>query len=130
MAWNPVKSEKIWEIKENFSVWSGVLTTGGDVVFYGTLDGWFKAVDATTGEVLWKFKTGSGIIGAPITYLGPAGEQYIAILSGVGGWPGLVVSGDLALDDPTVALGAVDAFSDLGRYTNQGGMLHVFSLDD
>lgn len=130
VAWDPVKAEKVWEIKENFSVWGGALTTGGNLVFYGTLDGWFKAVDATTGDVLWKFQTGSGIIAAPISYTGPDGKQYIAVMSGVGGWAGLTVAGDLSLDDPTAALGAVNAFADLGRYTQKGGMLYVFALDD
>jgi hypothetical protein len=50
------------------------LVTAGDVVFYGTLDGWFKAADAKTGKVLSKFKVGSGIVGNPITYRGPDGH--------------------------------------------------------
>ena len=74
-------------------------------------------------------KPGSGIIGAPMTYLGPDGKQYIAILSGIGGWSGLVVAADLATDDPTAALGAVGAFGELGKDTNKGGMLYVFALD-
>ena len=78
---------------EDFPVWSGALVTAGDVVFYGTMDGWFKAVDAKTGAVLWQYKTGSGIIGQPIAYRGPDGKQYIAVLSGVGGWAGAVVVG-------------------------------------
>ena len=56
--------QKVWSINEKFPVWSGVLATAGDVVFYGTMDGWFKAVDAKTG---WQFKTSSGIIGQPTT---------------------------------------------------------------
>ncbi len=129
IAWDPVTGEKKWGIKEKWSAWSGALSTGGDVVFYGTMDGWFKAIHASTGEELWKFKTGSGIIGAPMTYLGPDGKQYVAIMSGIGGWSGLVVAGDLATDDPTAALGAVGAFADLGKDTNKGGMLYVFALD-
>ena len=129
IAWDPVAGEKKWGIKEKWSAWGGALSTAGDVVFYGTMDGWFKAVDAMSGEELWKFKTGSGIIGAPMTYLGPDGKQYVAILSGIGGWSGLVVAGDLATDDPTAALGAVGAFGELGQDTNKGGMLYVFGLD-
>ena len=87
-----------WTIKENFPVWSGALVTAGDVVFYGTMEGWFKAVDATTGELLWQFKTGSGIIGQPVTYRGPDGKQYVAVLSGIGGWPGAVVVGRNVLE--------------------------------
>lgn len=129
IAWDPVAGEKKWGITEKWSAWSGALSTAGDLVFYGTMDGWFKAVDANTGDELWKFKAGSGIIGAPMTYVGPDGKQYIAILSGIGGWAGLVVAGDLATDDPTAALGAVGAFSELGKDTNKGGMLYVFALD-
>lgn len=129
IAWDPIAGTKKWGIKEKWAVWSGALATAGDVVFYGTMDGWFKAVDARDGKEPWKFKVGSGIIGAPMTYLGPDGKQYVAILSGVGGWSGLVVAGDLATDDPTAALGAVGAFADLGKDTNKGGMLYVFALD-
>jgi PQQ-dependent dehydrogenase (methanol/ethanol family) len=127
-AWDPVKNERVWEVKEQFAAWGGTLITTTGVVFYGTLDGFFKAVNAETGEVLWQHKAGSGIIGNPITYLGPDGDQYVAVLSGVGGWSGLTVAGDLSLDDPTAALGAVNAFADLGRYTQKGGQLYVFSL--
>jgi len=129
IAWDPVAGEKKWGIKEKWSAWSGALSTGGDVVFYGTMDGWFKAIHAVTGEELWKFKTGSGIIGAPMTYIGPDGKQYVAIMSGIGGWAGLVVAGDLGTDDPTAALGAVGAFSELGKDTNKGGILYVFALE-
>ena len=62
---------EVWEIRENFPVWSGALVTAGDLVFYGTMDGWFKAVDARTGALLWKFKTESGIIGQPMTLSRP-----------------------------------------------------------
>ena len=92
------------------------------------MDGWFKAVDARTGAPLFKFKTGAGIIGAPMTYRGPDGKQYIAILAGVGGWSGATVSLDLSPDDPTAALGAVNAFKDLKNQVAKSGMLYVFSL--
>src|SRR5678810_1102327 len=105
IAWDPVNRRKVWSIKEDFPVWSGVVVTGGDLAFYGTMDGWFKAVDARTGIELWQFKTGSGIIGQPITYRGPDGKQYVAVLSGVGGWSGAVVAGDLDTRDGTAALG-------------------------
>jgi len=129
MAWDPIKGERVWEIEEEFSAWGGAMVTAGGLAFYGTMDGWFKAVDIETGDVVWKFPTGSGIIANPMTYIGPDGRQYIAILSGIGGWAGLTVAGDLSLDDPTAALGAVNAFADLGRYTQKGGMLYVFALD-
>jgi hypothetical protein len=92
------------------------------------MDGWFKAVDARNGKLLWRFKTGSGIIGQPISYRGPDGRQYIAVVSGVGGWAGAVVSGMLDTRDPTAALGFVNATKDLPAKTTAGGMLYVFTL--
>lgn len=127
-AWDPVAGKARWKIRERFPAWSGALVTAGDVVFYGTMDGWFKAVHARTGQELWKFKTGSGIIGQPVTYRGPDGKQYVAILSGVGGWAGAIVSGDLDPRDGTAALGFVNAMKDLPAYTTKGGMLYVFAL--
>jgi PQQ-dependent dehydrogenase (methanol/ethanol family) len=85
MAWDPVAGKKIWAIKERFMTMSGVLATAGDVVFYGTAEGWFRAVNAKTGKVLWSHKLGSGVIGQPMTYLGPDNRQYVAVYSGVGG---------------------------------------------
>ena len=127
-AWDPVRNRKAWSIKENFPVWSGALATAGDVVFYGTMEGWFKAVDAKDGKLLWQFKTGSGIIGQPISYRGPDGKQYVAVLSGVGGWAGAVVSGDLDPRDSTAANGMANATADLPQHTGKGGMLYVFAL--
>ena len=89
---------------------------------------WFKAVDAGTGELLWQFKCGSGIIGQPITYKGPDGRQYVAMLSGVGGWAGAMVSDDLDPRDATAGNGFGAAFGDLKEATTRGGMLYVFSL--
>ena len=60
-AWDPVKKKKIWAIKEKFPVYSGTVVTAGDVAFYGTMDRWLKAVNAKTGEVLWKFRAGTGV---------------------------------------------------------------------
>jgi alcohol dehydrogenase (cytochrome c) len=128
LAWDVVHSKKVWGIPEEFPVWSGALATAGDVVFYGTMDGWFKALDAHSGKLLWQFKTGSGIIGQPITYKGPDGKQYVAVLSGVGGWAGAIVAGDLAAADPTAALGFVNAMADLPAHTAKGGTLYVFAL--
>jgi alcohol dehydrogenase (cytochrome c) len=109
-------------------VWSGTLATSGDVVFYGTMEGWFKAVHARSGKLLWKFKTGSGIIGQPVTYRGPDGKQYVAILSGVGGWAGAIVTGGLDPSDPTAAMGFANAMKDLPDHTTKGGTLYVFAL--
>jgi len=97
-------------------------------VFYGTMEGWFKAVDARSGALLWEFKTGSGIVGQPVSYRAPDGKQYVAVLSGVGGWAGTVVANDIDTRDRTAAGGFANAVSDLPRKTTKGGMLYVFAL--
>jgi PQQ-dependent dehydrogenase (methanol/ethanol family) len=127
-AWDPAKAQPAWTIKEPFMAWSGTLATAGDVVFYGTMDGWFKAVDARTGEELWKARTASGIIGQPVTYRGPDGKQYVAILAGIGGWPGAVIANELDTRDPTAAAGWGEAMKTLQQSVTKGGVLHVFSL--
>jgi glucose dehydrogenase len=114
--------------KENFPVWSGTVVTAGNLVFYGTMDGWFKALNAKTGDLLWRYKVDSGIVGAPMTYKGPDGHQYVAVLSGVGGWSGAVVSGPVDPRDGSAALGMVNVMSDLPKYTTAGGTLYVFAL--
>lgn len=129
-AWDPVAGKPAWSIHEHYPVWSGALATAGDVVFYGTMDRWFKAVDAKTGKELWRFRTGSGIIGQPITYRGPDGKQYVAVVAGVGGWSGAVVAGGLDTKVPYGALGMVNAMKDLPDDTTAGGTLYVFAIPD
>jgi len=128
IAWDPTTNKKVWGVKEQLANWGGALATGGDVVFYGTMEGWLKAVNAKTGELLWKFKTASGIIGNPMTYVGPDGKQYVAVLSGIGGWSGIGVAAEIGAEDPTAGLGALGAFGDVASFSNQGGVLTVFSL--
>ena len=127
-AWDPVERKKRWAVKESFPVWSGALATAGDLVFYGTMDGWFKALDAASGKLLWQFKTGSGIIGQPVSFRGEGGKQYVAVLSGVGGWAGAVVSQGLDTRDGSAALGFANAMKDLPLHSVKGGKLHVFAL--
>lgn len=127
-AYDPVHARVVWSDHERFPVWSGALVTAGGVAFYGTMDRWFKAVDARTGKLLWKFRVGSGISGQPIAYKGPDGREYIAILAGVGGWAGSVVAGDLDPRNPYGGAGFVGATQDLPQYTAKGGMLYVFAL--
>src|SRR3989454_8977539 len=85
------------------------------------MEGWLKAVDARTGTELWRFKCPSGIIGNPMTYTGPDGKQYVAVLSGIGGWAGAGVALGIGPEDPTAALGAIGAFSDYTNMSNAGG---------
>jgi PQQ-dependent dehydrogenase (methanol/ethanol family) len=128
IAWDPVKSARAWEIREPYPVWSGVLATAGGVVFYGTLDGWFKAVNAKTGAVLWKFKVGSGVIGNPIAFRGPDGKQHVAVYAGFGGDWGLL-SGDVRSDDPADVRPPASFMPDIARHTSQGGIVWVFGLE-
>ena len=129
IAWDVAHARPVWSVKETvLPIYSGVLATGGDLVFYGTMDGWFRAVDARTGSVLWQFHTGSGIVGNPMTFLGPDGKQYVAIYSGVGGWMGAVAFPDVSADDPSAALGVVGAMADIKKYTAPGDTVYVFRL--
>ncbi len=151
IAWDAAKGEIVWSKPEQFSVWSGALATDGDIVFYGTLEGYIKAVD-NEGNELYKFKTPSGIIGNVNTYE-HGGKQYIAVLSGVGGWAGIglaggllapenaaawqnAVAGEKAPDSAaaesvsTAGLGAVGGYAALADYTTLGGQLTVFGLPE
>ncbi len=125
-AYNSISGEYKWEKMERFSVWGGTMATAGNLVFYGTLDGFIKARNSDNGDLLWKYKLPSGVIGHPMTYE-HKGTQYVAIMYGVGGWPGVGLVFDL--QDPTAGLGAVGAFKNLQNYTQMGGGLQVFSLD-
>ena len=125
VAWDAAQGKIVWSIPEQFSVWSGALATAGDIVFYGTLEGYLKAVDAKTGKELYKFKTPSGIIGNVMTYT-HKGKQYVAVLSGVGGWAGIGLAAGLT--NPTEGLGAVGGYAGLKEYTALGGQLTVFTL--
>jgi PQQ-dependent dehydrogenase (methanol/ethanol family) len=148
IAWDGKAGKIVWSDKEQFSAWGGALATAGNVVFYGTLEGYLKAVDAKTGKELYKFKTPSGIIGNVMTYE-HGGKQYVAVLSGVGGWAGIglaagllqpenaaawhgaVDQGKLPTKDKTVdtaGLGAVGGYAGLAQYTSLGGTLTVFAL--
>ena len=125
IAWDGKTGKIVWSDPELFSVWSGALATAGGVVFYGTLEGYLKAVDAKTGKALYKFKTPSGIIGNVMTYQ-HGGKQYVAVLSGVGGWAGIGLAAGLT--DPHDGLGAVGGYAALSNYTALGGQLTVFAL--
>ena len=106
-------------------MWSGALATAGDVVFYGTLEGYLKAVDAESGKELYRFKTPSGIIGNVMTYM-HNDKQYIGVLSGVGGWAGIGLAAGLT--GANEGLGAVGGYAALSDYTALGGQLTVFEL--
>ncbi|HEV2550122.1 MAG TPA: methanol/ethanol family PQQ-dependent dehydrogenase [Stellaceae bacterium] len=125
IAWDAGTGKIVWSDAEPFSAWGGALATAGGVVFYGTLEGYVKAVDEKTGKELYRYKTPSGIIGNVMTYM-HGGKQYIAVLSGVGGWAGIGMAAGLTKD--TDGLGAVGAYKSLANYTQLGGVLTVFAL--
>ncbi|WP_208300011.1 PQQ-dependent methanol/ethanol family dehydrogenase [Aquabacterium sp. A08] len=83
-AVNPKTGKIEWEVKNEAPLWGGVLTTGGDLVFWGTPEGYLKAADAKTGKIVWQFQTGSGVVAPPVTWK-QDGEQYITVVSGWGG---------------------------------------------
>jgi alcohol dehydrogenase (cytochrome c) len=110
-AIDPMTGEWKWEYKNPAPLWGGVMTTAGGLVFFGTPEGEFKALDDATGAELFSFQTGSGIVGQPVTWE-MEGEQYVAVVSGWGGavplWGGEVAS--------------------KVNYLNQGGLVWVFKL--
>ena len=125
IAWDADAGKIVWSVPEQFSAWGGALATSGGLVFYGTLEGFLKAVDQKDGKLLYSFKTPSGIIGNVTTYE-HGGKQYVAVLSGIGGWAGIGLAAGLT--DPNAGLGAVGGYAGLRKYTNLGGQLTVFAL--
>jgi PQQ-dependent dehydrogenase (methanol/ethanol family) len=128
IAWDATKGKIVWSIPEQWSVWSGILTTAGDVTWYGTLDGWTKVVDSNTGKLLWKHKAPSGIIGNYNNWA-HKGKEYVGVLSGIGGWAGAVVAiPGLAAAPGGAALGAVGGYRALNQAVRPAGTLMVYSL--
>lgn len=126
-AWDATQGKIIWSKSEPFAIWSGALATAGDIVFYGTLEGYLKAVDANTGEELYRFKTPSGIVGNVSTWRFQ-GKQYVGVLSGIGGWSGIGISTDCwGVEDDTSDAGV---YRNLSSLTKLGGVLSVFALPD
>jgi PQQ-dependent dehydrogenase (methanol/ethanol family) len=127
MAWNGLSGKAAWYNKEPYSIWSGVLATSSNLVFYGTLDRWFKAVDAKSGKNLWQFQVGSGVIGNPFTYANK-GKQYVGTMSGIGGWAGIAIN--LGLTEDSDGAGAAGAYRELTKRNAApgGGAVNVFSL--
>ena len=127
MAWNGLTGKAQWYNKEPYSIWSGAMVTGANLVFYGTLDRWFKAVDANSGKALWKFQVGSGVIGNPFTY-SHKGKQYVGVMSGIGGWAGIAIN--LGLTEDADGAGAAGAYRELTKWNAApgGGAVNVFSL--
>lgn len=111
IAWNASTGTRAWSIQETLPLYSGVLATAGNIVFYGTLDRSFKAVDATTGAVLFQKQLPCGIVGNPMSYTAPDGKQRIAVYSGTGWLAGGFAGGECPAKGGTGS-----------------GMVHVFKL--
>jgi glucose dehydrogenase len=125
IAWDARVGKIVWSHPEQFSAWGGATTTAGGLAFYGTLEGYLKAVDLKSGKELYKFKTPSGIIGN-VTVYEHKGREYVAVLSGVGGWAGIGLAAGLSKSNE--GLGAVGNYKGLADYTALGGVLTVFAL--
>ena len=110
-AIDPKTGKIVWEAKNNAPLWGGVLTTGGNLVFWGTPEGYLQAADAKTGKIVWKFQTGSGVVAPPVTWE-DKGEQYVAVVSGWGG---------------AVPLWGGDVAKKV-NYLEQGGSVWVFKM--
>ncbi len=141
VAWDGAKGARKWSVKEPLPLYSGVLATAGNVVFYGTLDKWLKAVDATTGKVLFQKQLECGIVGNPITYSAPDGKQRVAVYTGVGFLAGGFAGGTCPLisgeDDesesergvsPLATATGKPAKAQAATATATSGMVHVFKL--
>jgi alcohol dehydrogenase (cytochrome c) len=112
-AWNLETGERAWKHDFEWQLWGPVLTTGGNLVFLGgTNDRYFRAFDATTGELLWQHRTGAGITAVPSSYE-VAGRQYVAVQSG---WGVDAQRGQGAIDQITGTVTAVPAAGELWVY--------------
>jgi quinohemoprotein ethanol dehydrogenase len=84
LAWDPVAQREVWRVDYPVYGNSGLLSTGGGLVFQGAADGFFHAYTTDTGERLWSHEVGDAILGGPVTYE-LDGEQYVLALAGQGG---------------------------------------------
>lgn len=128
VAWNIVARKAVWRIPERLPIAADTLVTRGGVVFYGTLDGMLKAVDAHTGALLWQFKTAAALTGQPTTYEGPDGRQYIAVVAGASGPYGLAQQAWIDRRDATAARGLARVMANVDPPRDPSGTLYVFGL--
>ena len=112
---DPVSGRTVWRVEWPTANYTPVMATAGDLVFQGGSDqGVFRAFDARTGDIVWTFRTGTGFQSSAVSYQGPDGRQYVAIV------------GSSRASDPLVALDTpADAAS---RYRRPGTTLYVFAV--
>jgi PQQ-dependent dehydrogenase (methanol/ethanol family) len=128
VAWGIENAKPAWIIHEAFPLPGGVLATAANLVFYGTLDGWFRVVDGSSGKVLWEYQTSSPIAGQPVTYAGPDNRQYVAVVAGPGSGGAAVDDPDIDRRDLTAGNGFANALLDLPPPAEAAGRLYVFRL--
>lgn len=119
VAWDAVAGAKKWSVKETLPLYGGTLATAGNVVFYGTLDRQFKAVDATTGAPLFSAAVECGIGSNPISFTGADGKQRIAVYSGIGWLAGGFAGG---------ACPGGGAWERGKKTASTSGVVHVYKL--
>jgi alcohol dehydrogenase (cytochrome c) len=110
-AMDPKTGKEVWRYNNYAPLWGGTLTTKGNLVFFGSPEGYLRGLNAKTGKVEYEFNTGSGIVGSPITWE-QDGAQYLSVVSGWGGavplWGGEVAK--------------------RVKHLNQGGTVWTFKL--
>jgi quinohemoprotein ethanol dehydrogenase len=121
IAWDPVKQQEVWRVPLKGFWNGGVVTTATGLVFQGTADGMFRALDAGNGKVLWEVNIGSGIIGTPMTFE-VEGKQYVSIAAGWGGVLGLGSRYTEELYPGTVYTFALDASAPMPEFPKKGKM--------
>ena len=106
--------EEVWSHQQRASLHTGTISTGGDLVFVGDLDRRFKALDVSTGEILWETRLGTSVQGHPVSFA-IEGKQYIAVTTALGGTSPRTVPGVIATEI---------------SYPRWGNAIYVFSLPD
>jgi lanthanide-dependent methanol dehydrogenase len=128
IAWDVTAGKARWEVAEPAPLRGGALVTAGGVVFYGTLDGMLKALDARSGTTLWQTRLSSGVVSPPTAFRGPDGKAWLAVLAGAGSLVGMPSASEIDLRDASAAKGLAGLLHDLPPPTDRSGTLYVFRL--
>ncbi len=128
VGWNVAQRKASWEVREPWPVMGGTAATETGLVFYGTLDGFVKALDGHSGKLLWQFKAPSGIISRPLVYQGSDGRPYLAIVAGAGRLYGMSRVEGLDPRDKTAGFGLAGLLGQLPQDKDTASTLLVFRL--
>jgi PQQ-dependent dehydrogenase (methanol/ethanol family) len=128
IAWDIVAGKVAWEVAEHAPLRGGVLVTAGGVVFYGTLDGMLKALDARSGATVWQTRLSSGVVSRPTAFRGPDGREWLAVLAGAGPLVGMPSASEIDQRDASAAKGLAGLLHDLPPPVDRSGTLYVFRL--